>query len=165
MVNTRKGGNIDLPARICHRRIVTQPQPEMNPPPNPPPARANPITTAQMQLLQLMANNMTEMQAQIHQEHQEMHEEHQEICQERQERQQLPPPPPPASPRDKHREFMSHNPPIFSSSLDPVQADDWLKTVDKIAQHRSVHRPGEGSLRIGSPHWPRCRLVGLLLCY
>jgi hypothetical protein len=27
---------------------------------------------------------------------------------------------------------MSHKPPTFSSSLDPLQADDWLKTVDKM---------------------------------
>jgi hypothetical protein len=66
----------------------------MNPPPRPPPAGANPIVVAQMQLLQPMANNMMEMQAQIRQERQEMREKRQEICQERQERQQLPPPPP-----------------------------------------------------------------------
>jgi hypothetical protein len=39
-------------------------------------------------------------------------------------------PPPPAPPRDKHREFMSHKPPTFSSSQDPLQADDWLNIVD-----------------------------------
>jgi hypothetical protein len=72
MVNTRKGGGIDLPARIHRRRIVTQPQPEMNPPLNPPPARTDPIIAAQIQLLQQMTNAMTEMQAQIHQERQEM---------------------------------------------------------------------------------------------
>jgi hypothetical protein len=53
MVNTRKGGGIDLPARIRRRRIVTQPQPEMNPTLNPPPARTDPVAAAQMQLLQL----------------------------------------------------------------------------------------------------------------
>ncbi|CAN6280466.1 unnamed protein product [Urochloa humidicola] len=35
-------------------------------------------------------------------------------------------------PRDKHREFMSHRPPTFSHSPDPLQADDWLKTVEKM---------------------------------
>jgi hypothetical protein len=68
------------------------------------------------------------------------------MCQERQEMQQemrqeqlewqqqppLPPPPPPAPPRDKHQEFMSHKPPMFSSSLDPLHADDWLKSVEKM---------------------------------
>jgi hypothetical protein len=61
-----------------------------------------------------------------------MRQEHQEMCQEWQERQQLPPPPPPAPPRDKHQEFMSHKPPTFSNSSDPLQADDWLKSMDKI---------------------------------
>jgi hypothetical protein len=65
MVNTRRGGCVDLPARIRRRRIVTQPQPEMNSPLNPPPARTDAVAAAQMQLLQQMANTMTEMQAQI----------------------------------------------------------------------------------------------------
>jgi hypothetical protein len=43
-----------------------------------------------------------------------------------------PPPPPPAPPRDKHREFMSHKPPTFASSPDPLHADDWLKSVEKM---------------------------------
>jgi hypothetical protein len=50
----------------------------------------------------------------------------------RQEQQQLPPPPPAAPPRDKHQEFMSHKPPTFSNSSDPLQADDWLKSMDKM---------------------------------
>jgi hypothetical protein len=29
-------------------------------------------------------------------------------------------------------EFMSHKPPTFASSLDPLHADDWLKSVEKI---------------------------------
>jgi hypothetical protein len=72
MVNTRKGSGIDLPARIRRKRIVTQPQPKMNPPLNPPLAGTDPIATVQMKLLQQMANAMTEMQAQICQECQEM---------------------------------------------------------------------------------------------
>jgi hypothetical protein len=28
--------------------------------------------------------------------------------------------------------FMSHKPPIFASSLDPLHADDWLKSVEKM---------------------------------
>jgi hypothetical protein len=44
---------------------------------------------------------------------------------------QAPPPPlPPA--RDRHKEFMSHKPPSFSHSPDPLQADDWVKTVEKM---------------------------------
>jgi hypothetical protein len=44
---------------------------------------------------------------------------------------QAPPPPPPPT-RDRHREFMSHKPPSFFHSSDPLQADDWIKTVEKM---------------------------------
>jgi hypothetical protein len=66
MVNIRKGGEIDLPANHHSRRIVRQPQPEMNPL-NPPPAGTDPVVAAQMQMLQQMTNTMTEMQAQMRQ--------------------------------------------------------------------------------------------------
>jgi hypothetical protein len=66
-----------------------------------------------------MANTMTEMQAQIRQERQEMCQERQEMCQERHERQHLPPTPP-APLRDKHQKFMTHKPPTFSNSSDPL---------------------------------------------
>jgi hypothetical protein len=89
-------------------------------PPNPPPARTDPVVAAQMQMLQQIANTMTEMQAQMRQERQEMRQERQEMQeemrQERMVRQQQPPPPVP--PWDKHREFMSHKPLTFASSLD-----------------------------------------------
>jgi hypothetical protein len=31
-----------------------------------------------------------------------------------------------------HREFMSHKPPTFASSPDPLHADDWLKSIEKM---------------------------------
>jgi hypothetical protein len=38
-------------------------------------------------------------------------------------------------PRDKHRKFMSHKPPTFSSSLEPLKADDWfIENMLSIAQ-------------------------------
>jgi hypothetical protein len=50
-----------------------------------------------------------------------------------QQQQQVPlPPPPPLLPWDKHREFMSHKPPTFASSLDPLHVDDWLNSVEKM---------------------------------
>jgi hypothetical protein len=61
MVNTRRGGGVDLPARIRRRRAVANPEPEMNPPLNPP--SADDVAAAQMRLLQQMANTMIEMQA------------------------------------------------------------------------------------------------------
>jgi hypothetical protein len=48
-----------------------------------------------------------------------------------QQNQPAPPPPPPPQLRDKHKEFMSHHPPTYSHSSDPLDADDWLKTVTK----------------------------------
>jgi hypothetical protein len=35
-------------------------------------------------------------------------------------------------PPQLHRKFMRHKPPIFSSSPDPLQADDLFKSVEKI---------------------------------
>jgi hypothetical protein len=46
MVNTRKGGGIDLPANPYNRRVLRQQQKvEMNPP-NPPPVDADPTVSA-----------------------------------------------------------------------------------------------------------------------
>jgi hypothetical protein len=70
-----------------------------------------------------------------------MRQEREKIRQERTVQQQqqqqhqqapLPPPPPPVPPRDKHREFMRHKPPTFASSPDALDADDWLKSVEKM---------------------------------
>jgi hypothetical protein len=44
----------------------------------------------------------------------------------------LPPPPPPVPSRDKHREFMSHKPLTIASLPDPLDADDWLKSIEKM---------------------------------
>jgi hypothetical protein len=142
MVNTRRGGGIDLPPNRHTRWIYRLPQPqpaEMNPP-NPPPGGVDPLIAAQMRMMQQMADTMADMRAQMQQERQEMRQkredvrremrqEREEIRQERRAQQQqqqapLPPPPPPVPPRDKHREFMSHKPPTFSNSADPLQADD-----------------------------------------
>jgi hypothetical protein len=73
MVNTKKGGGIDLPPNRHTRRIFRQPhqQPEMDPP-QPPPAEADPAVTAQMRIMQQMAYTMVDMHAQMRQERQEM---------------------------------------------------------------------------------------------
>jgi hypothetical protein len=81
MINTRKGGRIDLPANPHIRRIVRQQEEEMNPP-NPPLAETYSVVAAQMQMLQQMANTMTDMQAQTQQERQEMRQERQEMWEE-----------------------------------------------------------------------------------
>jgi hypothetical protein len=66
MVNSRKGGGIDLPPNLHNRRVLRQQQQaEMNPlnPPNPPPAEADPAVAAQMRIMQQMADTMADMHA------------------------------------------------------------------------------------------------------
>jgi hypothetical protein len=41
---------------------------------------------------------------------------------------QAPPPPP----RDRLGDFQCTKPPTFSHSIEPMDADDWLKTVEKL---------------------------------
>jgi hypothetical protein len=64
MVNTRKGGGIDLPPNQYSRRIFRQPQqqPEMDPP-QPLPAGADPAVTVEMRIMQQMADTMVDMHA------------------------------------------------------------------------------------------------------
>jgi hypothetical protein len=75
---------------------------------------------------------MWQERQEIRQERQEMLEEMRQEGMVRQQQPPMPPPPPPAPPRDKHREFTSHKPPTFASSPDPLHADDWLKSVEKM---------------------------------
>jgi hypothetical protein len=50
--------------------------------------------------------------------------------------QQPPPPQPPVQvqmpqvPRDKRTEFMRGHPPVFAHSADPMDAEDWLRTME-----------------------------------
>jgi hypothetical protein len=154
MVNTRKGGGIDLPPNRHTPRIFRQPQPQpaVMDPPQPPLAGVDLAVAAQMRIMQQMPDTMVDMHAQMRQEcqemlqeqediRQEMDQEREEIRQERRAQQQeqhqqqqapLPPPPPPLPPHDKHQEFMSHKPPTFASSPDPLDADDWLKSIEKM---------------------------------
>jgi hypothetical protein len=68
----------------------------------------------------------------MRQERQEMREEMRQQRMVRQQQAPMPPRPPSVPPREKHREFMSHKPPTFASSLDPLHADDWMKSVEKM---------------------------------
>jgi hypothetical protein len=45
--------------------------------------------------------------------------------------QQQPPPQMPQMPRDKRAEFMRGHPPVFAHSSDPMDAEDWLRTVER----------------------------------
>jgi hypothetical protein len=39
--------------------------------------------------------------------------------------------PPPVQIRDKHGEFMKGRPPVFTHASNPLEADDWLRAVEK----------------------------------
>ncbi|WVZ76764.1 hypothetical protein U9M48_024706 [Paspalum notatum var. saurae] len=45
--------------------------------------------------------------------------------------QQQPPPPPPPQPRDRHAEFLKGHPSVFTHSADPMDAEDWLRAVER----------------------------------
>jgi hypothetical protein len=63
---------------------------------------------AQTQLLQNLTNTVTNLQAQVNN------------------------PPEQPAPHNKNQEFMSHHPPVFTHAVDPLEAEDWLKTVLKM---------------------------------
>jgi hypothetical protein len=48
-----------------------------------------------------------------------------------QQQQQQQPPPQPQMPRDKRAEFMRGHPPVFAHSSDPMDAEDWLRTMER----------------------------------
>jgi hypothetical protein len=69
-----------------------------------------------------------------------------------------PPPPPPPQPRDRRADFLRGHPPTFSHATDPLQADDWLRSVERqlvVAQcddwERVLYAAGQlrGSLSTG----------------
>jgi hypothetical protein len=47
------------------------------------------------------------------------------------QQQQHQPPPQPQMPRDKRAEFMRGHPPVFTHSSDPMDAEDWLCTMER----------------------------------
>jgi hypothetical protein len=76
-----------------------------NPPPPPPPTLEQ-VLAMQAQMLQTMQQTMVNMH----------------IAQP-----QAPPPPP----RDRLGDFWRTKPPTFSHAVEPMDADDWLKSVEK----------------------------------
>ena len=121
MVNTRSGSGIDQPpiqwqrggssninsGNMQNNNNNQWPQNQQHQAPTPPPAGMEQFHAAQTQLLTNMAQTMANMQAQMNQA-------------------------PPPQQRDRHRDFMSHKPPTFSHAPDPLQADDWIKTIEKM---------------------------------
>jgi hypothetical protein len=77
----------------------------------PPPPSLEQVLIMQAQMLQTKQQTMANMQqAQGHQ------------------------PAPQPQPRDKLGEFQRSKPPIFSHSIEPMDADDWLETIEKKLQ-------------------------------
>jgi hypothetical protein len=63
---------------------------------------------AQMQLFQDMSNRMATMQDQMNHMNQNQ------------------------PPKNNHQEFTRHDPLTFSHAVDPLEADDWLRAIEKI---------------------------------
>ncbi|CAO2175796.1 unnamed protein product [Urochloa humidicola] len=107
MVNTRSGLGVDQPAQQRRRNVKPNPDPQPN---QPPPMAGNNMEQflqAQMTLLQNLTNTVAGLQANQGANNNQ-------------------------PPRSKLQEFMTHRPPTFSHSADPLEADDWLKTVEKM---------------------------------
>jgi hypothetical protein len=81
---------------------------DVNPPPTPPPTLEQ-VLIMQAQMLQTMQQTLVNMQA---------------------AQPQVPPPPP----RDRLGKFQRTKPPTFSQAMEPMDADDWLKSVEKKLQ-------------------------------
>ncbi|CAN6347612.1 unnamed protein product [Urochloa humidicola] len=110
MVNTRSGSGVDLPAQRRQRNRNPNPQQHQ-----PPPMAGNNMEQffqAQMDLLQNLTNTVAGLQADQGANNNNNNNNQ--------------------PPRSKHQEFMTHRPPTFSHSADPLEVDDWLKTVEKM---------------------------------
>jgi hypothetical protein len=81
---------------------------DVNPPPPPPPTLEQ-VLIMQAQMLQTMQQTLVNMQA---------------------AQPQVPPP----LPRDRLGEFQRTKPPTFSQAVEPMDADDWLMSVEKKLQ-------------------------------
>ena len=77
--------------------------------PMPPPLTPEQFFQLQMQMMATLNNTVQALQ-QIHAQ---------------------PPSPPPPQTRDRHAEFLRGHPPTFSHTSDPLQADDWLRAVER----------------------------------
>jgi hypothetical protein len=98
MVSIRSGEGQDIPLVVC-AHITNRQNQAPSPPFNP---AMDPVTqqflVTQMQLIQNLTTTIQNIQAQRSQ--------------------------PPPAPVDKHKEFMSHRPPTYSHTTDPLDADD-----------------------------------------
>jgi hypothetical protein len=66
--------------------------------------------------------------------------------------------PPPVQVRDKHGEFLKGRPPVFTHASDPLEADDWVRAVEKqlnIAQCNDLEKVlyASGQLQGAAQTW------------
>ncbi|WVZ51952.1 hypothetical protein U9M48_003049 [Paspalum notatum var. saurae] len=104
-----------------------------NPLPNPPPLTPEQFYNLQMQMMATMTNAVHVLQ-------------------------QAQAQPPPRPPRDRRGDFLKGHPPTFSHATEPLQADDWLRAVERqldIAQCNDRERVlyGSGQLRGAALDW------------
>ncbi|WVZ52227.1 hypothetical protein U9M48_003309, partial [Paspalum notatum var. saurae] len=104
-----------------------------HPLPNPPPLTPEQFYNLQMKMMATMTNAVQVLQ----------------------QAQAQPPPPPP---RDRRGDFLKGHPPTFSHAIEPLQADDWLRAVERqldIAQCNDRERVlyGSGQLRGAALDW------------
>jgi hypothetical protein len=102
MVNTRSTG-IGSGKQGQNNQSTDQPLPM------PPPLTPEQFFQLQIQMMATLNNTVRTLQ-QIHAQ---------------------PPPPPPQQPRDRRADFLRGHPPTFSNVADPLQADDWLRSVER----------------------------------
>jgi hypothetical protein len=126
MVNTRSTGT-GSGQQGQNNQNTSQPMP------TPPPLTPEQFFQLQMKMMATL-NNIVQTLQQIHTQ---------------------PPPPPPQQPRDRRADFLRGHPPMFSHAADPLQADDWLRSVERqlnVAQCDDRERVlyAAGQLR-GSP--------------
>jgi hypothetical protein len=77
--------------------------------PMPPPLTPEQFFQLQMQMMATLNNTIQTLQ-QIHAQ---------------------PPPPSPQQPRDRRADFLRGHLPTFSHAADPLQADDWLRSLER----------------------------------
>jgi hypothetical protein len=103
--NRRRGGR-----RAQQKQITLQDEAPHQQLPPPPPMTIEQMFLMQTQAVQAIGQTLAAIQKQQHQ----------------------PPSQPqmPQMPRDKRAEFMRGHPPLFAHSSDPMDAEDWLRTVE-----------------------------------
>jgi hypothetical protein len=70
--------------------------------------------------------------------------------------------PPPVHVRDKRGEFLKGHPPVFSHAADPLEADDWVRAVEKQLNIAQCNDLEKSVIRIWSVIGNSSDLVGVI---